>query len=564
MDATGRFSLVLSSYDRLLRKVLTDRFLFLAFLLAASLHAIGHGITAVIAGLLGRALVADTRLISSTFRFLSNPATLAFVGVGATVLKGAGATLGATAQSRLAQKVSDAVRQRMATRLLEGGAAVAPGHLSARLTVLVREVEHGVEAGVLGGVRAILALVPLMLALVTLSSGLALFALAVLVPFGCGVAFARHAWRRSNAVWLGVAEGLEREMGELVSQMDVWRTYGAGERIHRSLELLGDEAARASARAESGRAALSSANEVLAAIALLVCIVVAHRFAVPLGDGTLIAFAVVFFMAYRPLRDLGDARSALERGAHALSALELLPNAAASTPTPKAVHAWPRASLVVRGVGVDRRATGDASASRGPAPATSFVARPGETVAIVGATGSGKTTLLRALLGLESATFGSVRYGSLELSARGVGPAQRPFAWVPQDSPILAGSLDDNVTMGRPDRARVSAALELVGASALARDWQGERLGATGRPVSGGERKWIAMARAIATGLPVLLLDEPTAGLDVAARAGVLRALDTLRRDHTMVVVSHDEEVIRAADRVVRVGSEDLHEYVHV
>src|SRR5262249_39400600 len=94
MDATGRFSLALSFYGRLLGKVLRDRILFLTFLLAASLHAAGHAVTAVVAGLLGRALVADTRLISSTFRFLSNPATLAFVGVVATLVKGAGATLG--------------------------------------------------------------------------------------------------------------------------------------------------------------------------------------------------------------------------------------------------------------------------------------------------------------------------------------------------------------------------------------------------------------------------------------------------------------------------------------
>ena len=139
---------------------------------------------------------------------------------------------------------------------------------------------------------------------------------------------------------------------------------------------------------------------------------------------------------------------------------------------------------------------------------------------------------------------------------RGVGPSERPFAWVAQDAPIIAGSLEDNVTLGRADPEAVGDALELVGATKLAREWRDVRLGATGRPVSGGERKWIALARAIATGLPVLLLDEPTAGLDAASRALVLGALAKLRKDRTIILVSHDAEVIAAADRVVAVGSE--------
>jgi ABC-type transport system involved in cytochrome bd biosynthesis fused ATPase/permease subunit len=266
---------------------------------------------------------------------------------------------------------------------------------------------------------------------------------------------------------------------------------------------------------------------------------------VPLGDGTLIAFAVVFFMAYRPLRDLGDARSALDRGAEALSVLESLaeppPVEGAGAATPRS---WSRRPLVVEGLAV-----------RGGA-VTSFTARAGETVAIVGPTGSGKTTLLRALLGLESSATGTVRYGAEDLTRRGVGPAERPFAWVAQDAPIIAGSLEDNVTLGRANPEAVGDALELVGAAKMAREWRDVRLGATGRPVSGGERKWIALARAIATGLPVLLLDEPSAGLDGAARALVLAALAKLRHDRTIILVSHDAEVIRTADRVVTLGSE--------
>jgi ABC-type multidrug transport system fused ATPase/permease subunit len=553
MDATGRFSLALSYYGRLCRKVLADRFLLLTFLVAAALHAGGHAMTAVVAGLLGRALVSDTAHISSTFRFLSNPATLAFVGVVATLLKATGATLGATAQSRLAQKVATRVRHTVAERLLGGGSTLATGHLSARLAVRVREVETAVHEGVLGGIRAALALAPLALALALLSSKLALAALALLAPFAGCVALARRAWRQSSERVLELAEGLEQEMSELVDHIDVWRTYGAGGKVLGALDALGARASQVSSKAEGARAALSSANEVLAALALLLCVWAARAFSFPLGDGTLIAFAVVFFMAYRPLRDLGDARSALERGAEALSVLESVAEFAGERRAGAPI-AWPLEPLVVDSVGVRRTAIVGSSSFHGAL--SSFTARPGDMVAIVGPNGSGKTTLLRALLGLEASAVGKARYGSRDLTRRGVGPSERPFAWLAQDAPILAGNLEDNVMLAGADREKMLGALELVGAGKIAREWRDDRLGATGRPVSGGERKWIALARAIATGLPVLLLDEPTAGLDVESRMVVLGALEKLRGERTILVVSHDPGLIHAADLVVEVGSE--------
>jgi ABC-type transport system involved in cytochrome bd biosynthesis fused ATPase/permease subunit len=97
--------------------------------------------------------------------------------------------------------------------------------------------------------------------------------------------------------------------------------------------------------------------------------------------------------------------------------------------------------------------------------------------------------------------------------------------------------------------------LRSIGAGRLCIDCQGATLGASGRPVSGGERKWIAIARAIASELPVLLLDEPTAGLDAAAQKAVLASLRDLRRTHAIVVVTHQRDAVRWADRVVRIGS---------
>ena len=173
----------------------------------------------------------------------------------------------------------------------------------------------------------------------------------------------------------------------------------------------------------------------------------------PLGQGPLVAFAAVFFLMYRPLRDLGDSRTAVERGAQALAALrEVCTDDTAlhslgrprtpATPSPGARRGRRRACRWT-----------DLSVVRGAhtTPKTSLEAAPGELVAVVGPTGSGKTSLLRALLGLERPSTGAVRYGDLDLTCAGVGPGERPFAWVPQEPAILGGTLDENVSLGLPE-----------------------------------------------------------------------------------------------------------------
>jgi ABC-type multidrug transport system fused ATPase/permease subunit len=570
-------------YGGLCRKVLLRRALFSGFVVAAALHGIGHCLMAMAASSLGTAFVANSLPSRPIFGVSLDPASLALVGVLATAIKGAGATVGATLQSRLSQNVASWIRKDLAARLLAAGSRLPAGQLAARLSVGLREVERGVEEGMLGGIKAVMALLPLGIALGLVSSPLAWGAALLLVPFGLLLSLARTAWKRSYVRALAAAEGVHQEVDELVAHIDVWRTYGAAEPVDRSLEELGAQAAAASGRAEGARAALSSANEVLAALTLLACVFGARWLAMPLADGTIVAFAVPFFMAYRPLRDLGDARTAMERGAAALASLEATARTVDGTPrgsgvaTPRArgvdeqsaiaprtivqsPRRWQSALLEVDDVGVVRSAAEVGEIGREPTAGeggarTSFVVRPGEIVAIVGPTGSGKTTLLRALLGLEPGATGSIRYGGAELARAGVGPSMRPFAWAPQEAPVLAGSLHDNVLLvGRDDRA-VAAVLRSIGAERLLIECHGATLGASGRPVSGGERKWIAIARAIASELPVLLLDEPMAGLDAAAQNAVLATLHDLRRTHAIVVVTHQRDAARWADRVVPIGT---------
>jgi ABC-type transport system involved in cytochrome bd biosynthesis fused ATPase/permease subunit len=464
--------------------------------------------------------------------------------------------MAATAQSRLAHQFATSVRQRILDQLLFRGSDGSATAVAVRLNVRVHEVERGVDQGLLAQWRALAQLVPLMAAWVWLSPFMAMAAVVVLGPFALVVGLARRAWRRSHEDSMTLAERLYAGVEELARNIDLWRTYGAGERVHASLANLGERAEVIASRVEGARNALSSANEVLAALAVLLAVGVAEVYAVPIARGNVLAGAAVLFMAYRPLRDLGDARAALHKGAAALESLDeheafLTASSARVTTVPRSARRWGRELLVVEQAGIARLGVEREGGG------TSFHAAPGEIVAIVGPTGAGKSTLLRILLGLEPSATGEVRYGACNLSRALVGPNERPFAWVPQDAAMLAGTLAENVLLaGQSEQApgALRNALALIGAAQLMEELADARLGADGLVVSGGERKWIALARALASELPVLLLDEPTAGLDAASRDRVLAALAGLRDKRTILLVTHERELLRLADRVIALG----------
>jgi ABC-type multidrug transport system fused ATPase/permease subunit len=423
------------------------------------------------------------------------------------------------------------------------------------LTACIHEVELGLHTGVLGGVRAVAQLVPLAVVLFWLAPRLALVAVAVFAPFALLMSANRRRWKRAHAAAMRHSELLLEAADEAVRHAELWMTYGAEAKARSNVAALGNVVARTSARLEAGAAAMTGANEVLGAVAL-VCTLSAARMGW-LGDAgggaALLSFAVAFFLAYRPIRDLTEARLAWLRGQVAFEELEdlapsLSPGADAQPPSAEAAAPivtegpWSLAALDLYGLEL----------SRGGAQPVTLSIPPGQIVAVLGPTGTGKTTLLRTLLGLEASKGGRIQYAGTSLEFAPAGPVARPFAWVPQDAPLLADTLAANVALGAPADAR--AALTPLGAAHLVDSLGDERLGAGGRSVSGGERQWIALARAIASRQPILLLDEPTSGLDPQSQAQVLDAISRLRGERSVLLVTHRPEPLVIADHVVRLG----------
>ncbi len=194
--------------------------------------------------------------------------------------------------------------------------------------------------------------------------------------------------------------------------------------------------------------------------------------------------------------------------------------------------------------------------SEAPAlPPVSFEAPVGELVVITGPSGGGKTTLLNVLLGFLRPTQGEV------LVDDGPGPDaarrwRRRLAYVPQNPGMIHGTVADNIRLGAPDagQSTLRDALDRAGAPELSLE---QPVGDAAVGLSAGERRRVAMARAIVrveqAGADVIVLDEPTAGLDAEAEARLIEGLRLLAA--TAVVVSHRPAMIAAADRVVGIGS---------
>lgn len=181
---------------------------------------------------------------------------------------------------------------------------------------------------------------------------------------------------------------------------------------------------------------------------------------------------------------------------------------------------------------------------------------PGTRLAVVGSNGSGKSTLLAVLARQLEPVTGSYTIAGVDAGELTLETARASFAIVDDEPHIFAATLRANLALAAPgaNDAQLGSALRAAGLG----DWfaglpEGldTLLGSGGRGISGGERARLALARALASGRPVILLDEPLAHLDHATATGILRDVTNVGGDRTIVMVSHRPEGLDLFDDVL-------------
>jgi ABC-type multidrug transport system fused ATPase/permease subunit len=505
-----------------------------AFAALSCLQSFGHAGLALAGAACAQAMLGGSPRIPAVLSFDSSSLVigLATFGFVSACVKAAGGAGAGYFQARLSGAFGDALRLDVLrrrdlslaqARQEDQGGASATFTAVDDLTTGVREAQAGFAA-VLGAFKAVLQIVPLAFLAAWSGTRMAGVAVLVLVPFAIALGRAKKRVKLAQTRALDGSASLLEAADEAIRHAELWHSYGAGQRVADRVRRAGEAVTRRAARAAAVTSALSGATEALGALALLLAVV---AFGNVTDGGRLLTFAVAFFMAYKPVRELAEARIAWTRASAAMERITQSETETESESETETETESGSESVELRGVRL----------ARGKLGAIDERIEAGTIVCVCGPTGIGKTTLLRTLLGFAKPKEGEVLFSG------------KPFAWVPQDAPIVRGTLAENVALGGD--ADVKAAMRAIGAGDLFERLGDAQLGVGGRALSGGEQKQVAIARALATKKPILLLDEPTSGLDDTAQALVLSAIEKLRGTRTVIIVTHRPEPRAIADRVI-------------
>jgi len=188
----------------------------------------------------------------------------------------------------------------------------------------------------------------------------------------------------------------------------------------------------------------------------------------------------------------------------------------------------------------------------------SFKIKAGEKVGIIGQTGAGKSTVLRLIAALDLPTTGSLYLDGQETSTLHPVEVRQNIGVMPQDPFMFAGSIKENIALSRAiSKDDLVALIKLTGLEELIKkSGQGDALevGENGDNLSVGQKHLVALARALVNDPKILVLDEPTTGLDIGLEKTVVQRLKPIVEDKTLVVITHRFAALDLVDRVIVIG----------
>ncbi|MER0481520.1 ABC transporter ATP-binding protein [Streptomyces sp. Edi2] len=272
--------------------------------------------------------------------------------------------------------------------------------------------------------------------------------------------------------------------------------------------------------------------------------------------GELLAFAAFVGYLYPPIRDLGQlGLTVTEATAGAERLLEIL-DAPPAVTDPDPADVIPAPDRAVGAVEVCQVGFSYPGGKEEVLHDFSFTAVPGELVVITGPSGAGKSTLAALLLRFYDPDTGSVRLDGIPVNRLPLAQLRRNITLLPQDTLVLHDTVEENIACGRDGvthsdvvgAARAADADEFI--SALPDGYDTVIAPGTSR-LSGGQLQRIAIARAMLRNAPVLILDEPTTGLDTLATQRILEPLRRLAEGRTTLVITHDLDLATDADRIL-------------
>ncbi|GGS15590.1 ABC transporter ATP-binding protein [Actinokineospora fastidiosa] len=431
------------------------------------------------------------------------------------------------------------------------------GKVISRLTSDVDSLDDLLENGVDGLLSAALSVTGIAVLLLVLDAPLALFVLAGFIPL---LLAARWFFRNSNAAYRNTRGAIAKIIVQFVETMNGMRAVQAFRREARNESImagLNDSFRRANHRALDVVAVFTMTVRLVGNISLAVVLLIGAWRVVGGGLelGVLTAFLLYLRRFYDPLDDMAMFANAYSAATAALEKISGVLEEEPDVREPAAPVALPPSAL-------GRAITFDSVEFRytptGPVvlPEFDLVIPSGQTVALVGPTGAGKSTLAKLVARFYDPTAGAVRLDGVALTDIADADLRQAVVMVTQENFLFAGSVADNIALGKPDatRAEVESAAGAVGAHEFISrlpDGYDTDVRKRGGRLSAGQRQMVAFARAFLADPTVLVLDEATSSLDIPTERAVQGALESVLADRTALIIAHRLSTVLIADRVL-------------
>jgi subfamily B ATP-binding cassette protein MsbA len=425
------------------------------------------------------------------------------------------------------------------------------GDLIGRVTSDVDAIQSFIASSLLDALIDMVTLLGMVCVMFYLNWRFTLIALSIVPPLGAIVfKYTRNIKQASREVRKKEGE-IVSVIQEVLSSIRLVKAFGREEYEQRRLEEESIENVEIALRARSLKARLTPIVSVIVAAGTGLVLWFGARMALAgtLSAGSLIVFIMYLGKMYKPMQDLSKMTDAYSKAAVGYERIREIMD------TKDEIGDLPGARPISRLKGAIEfdRVTFGYEPGVPVLRNVSFKIEPGRLAAFIGPTGAGKTTIISLVPRFYDPISGIVKIDGVDARRFTRRSLREQISFVLQETILFQGTVWQNIAYGKPgaSRAEIYRAAELANAHEFIEKMPNQYdtlVGERGVTLSGGQRQRIAIARAVIRNTPVLILDEPSSGLDAESEKLVFEALDRLMKGKTSIVIAHRLSTIRSAD----------------